>query len=344
MDYQISYKEGDFNPMMIADIPAGTGDGYRYAFNGMERDDQLKGVGNSYDFGARIYDPRIGRWLTPDPQEYRFSQLSTYVAFENAPISVVDLDGKSGVAEWKVDKEKTKTLIIKANFNYIEGTVDQKVLDAVKAEWNKTYSKIKYTGEDKKINVEFNISFSAHPEGTDLKKFDGSNGQNSLRPEDLSSREYEASNREGIAFDPTNAKEDVYQASNPSGDDPNAVISATAGDATDPANTITKAISHGVGHNLGLLHSDKGVMNDLDFKFRLKIRMPNQQNQKDEYYLQFSAGTLNHYNVQQLINRIPEMTEKKNSYWDGKTDSHFSDAEQKVITEDVSSTGVVIKK
>ncbi|MFK7059864.1 hypothetical protein V3Q90_06970 [Flavobacterium oreochromis] len=34
--------------------------GYRYGFNGKE-DDQIKGEGNSYDFGARIYDPRIGR-------------------------------------------------------------------------------------------------------------------------------------------------------------------------------------------------------------------------------------------------------------------------------------------
>jgi len=36
---------------------------YKYGFNGKEKDDEVKGNGNSYDFGARIYDPRIGRWL-----------------------------------------------------------------------------------------------------------------------------------------------------------------------------------------------------------------------------------------------------------------------------------------
>jgi hypothetical protein len=30
---------------------------YRYGFNGMESDDEVKGSKNSLDFGARIYDP-----------------------------------------------------------------------------------------------------------------------------------------------------------------------------------------------------------------------------------------------------------------------------------------------
>lgn len=33
---------------------------YRYGFNGMEQDEEIKGDdGSSLDFGARIYDPRI---------------------------------------------------------------------------------------------------------------------------------------------------------------------------------------------------------------------------------------------------------------------------------------------
>jgi RHS repeat-associated protein len=39
---------------------------YRYGFNGMEKDDEIKGEGNSLDFGARIYDPRLGRWLSEE--------------------------------------------------------------------------------------------------------------------------------------------------------------------------------------------------------------------------------------------------------------------------------------
>ncbi|WP_317044843.1 RHS repeat domain-containing protein, partial [Flavobacterium columnare] len=47
----------------------GASNQYRYGFNGKEKDDELKGEGNSYDFGARLLDPRIGRWFSPDPME-----------------------------------------------------------------------------------------------------------------------------------------------------------------------------------------------------------------------------------------------------------------------------------
>ena len=40
---------------------------YRYGFNGMEKDDELKGKGNSYTTEFRQYDPRSGRWLSLDP-------------------------------------------------------------------------------------------------------------------------------------------------------------------------------------------------------------------------------------------------------------------------------------
>ncbi len=43
------------------------GNPYTYGFNGMERDEEVKGAGNTYNFGARMYDPGIGRWPSVDP-------------------------------------------------------------------------------------------------------------------------------------------------------------------------------------------------------------------------------------------------------------------------------------
>jgi RHS repeat-associated protein len=84
--------------------------GYRYGFNGMERDDEVKGGGNYLDFGARGYDSRIGRWISVDP----LNQFhSSYVGLGNNPIKFYDVDGRYIVG---TDGEK-----VTAKINYSNG-------------------------------------------------------------------------------------------------------------------------------------------------------------------------------------------------------------------------------
>jgi RHS repeat-associated protein len=59
----------------------------------MEKDDEVKGSGNSLDFGARIYDSRLGRWLSIDPAFKKYPYLSSYIGFENNPTSIIDPGG-----------------------------------------------------------------------------------------------------------------------------------------------------------------------------------------------------------------------------------------------------------
>ncbi|MBT6747106.1 MAG: hypothetical protein HOB26_11165, partial [Flavobacteriales bacterium] len=66
---------------------------YRYGFVGKEKDDEIKGSGNSYDFEARIYDPRIARFLSVDPLAKSFPTLTPYQYAANQPIWAIDLDG-----------------------------------------------------------------------------------------------------------------------------------------------------------------------------------------------------------------------------------------------------------
>lgn len=78
----------------------------------MEKDDEIKGSGNSLDFGARIYDPRLGRFLSLDPLIHQFADISGYLYAINSPISFIDENGKNaGVYV----NHNTKTIIIKAN-------------------------------------------------------------------------------------------------------------------------------------------------------------------------------------------------------------------------------------
>ena len=71
-------------------------DVYRYGFNGKEKDEDGE-FGNltHYDYGARIYNPSIGRWLSRDPLEIKFTSWSTYNFGLNNPIRFNDPDGKS---------------------------------------------------------------------------------------------------------------------------------------------------------------------------------------------------------------------------------------------------------
>ncbi len=66
----------------------------RYGFNGEEKDDELKGAGNSYDFGARMLDPRVGRWLSLDPLAIVYPSLSPYNFVSNSPMIFIDPDGE----------------------------------------------------------------------------------------------------------------------------------------------------------------------------------------------------------------------------------------------------------
>jgi len=66
---------------------------YRFGFNGKEKDNEVKGIGNQQDYGMRIYDPRIGRFLSVDPLFKSYAWYTPYQFAGNKPISCIDLDG-----------------------------------------------------------------------------------------------------------------------------------------------------------------------------------------------------------------------------------------------------------
>lgn len=68
-------------------------DTYRYGYNGKENDNEVKGQGNSVDFGKRVLDTRLGRWLSVDPFFAKYSGKSPYNYALNNPIAFVDQEG-----------------------------------------------------------------------------------------------------------------------------------------------------------------------------------------------------------------------------------------------------------
>jgi len=69
---------------------------YRYGYNGMELDNEVKDNGNSYTTEFRQYDPRLGRWMSLDPLRGRYPWMSPYVGFNNNPIMFTDPLGLEG--------------------------------------------------------------------------------------------------------------------------------------------------------------------------------------------------------------------------------------------------------
>ena len=66
---------------------------YRFGYNGMEKVDEIYGDANAYDFGARIYDPRLGRFLAIDPLAAKYPGWSPYSFAIDNPIKFIDVNG-----------------------------------------------------------------------------------------------------------------------------------------------------------------------------------------------------------------------------------------------------------
>jgi RHS repeat-associated protein len=104
----------DYSPFgVMLDGRTMESDFVRYGFQGQEKDDEIKGKGNSYDMGARFYDPRTGRTPTIDPAFREYPSLSSYTGYGNNPIIFVDPDGKRIIIHYKDETGKNKKVKIK---------------------------------------------------------------------------------------------------------------------------------------------------------------------------------------------------------------------------------------
>ncbi|HBX62910.1 MAG TPA: hypothetical protein DEG63_07470, partial [Flavobacteriaceae bacterium] len=69
-----------------------------YKYNGKELQDELNL--NLYDYGARNYDPAIGRWFNIDPLAEKFINTTPYNYVLNNPVNMIDPDGMEAQDIW----------------------------------------------------------------------------------------------------------------------------------------------------------------------------------------------------------------------------------------------------
>lgn len=68
-------------------------DNYRFGFNGKEDISEVEGADNFQDYGMRIYNPRLSRFISTDPLAAKFPWWTPYQFAGNSPIGGIDLDG-----------------------------------------------------------------------------------------------------------------------------------------------------------------------------------------------------------------------------------------------------------
>jgi len=128
------------------------------------------------DFGARMYDNQISRWMTVDPKADKFNWQSPYVAMNNNPINIIDPNGKSG--EPIIDKTN-KVITITSNFIFYgehatPELAKQSAAD-IQNQWNGANGKVTIDGTEYSVkfvinsSVNINITADEIAKNTDIK-------------------------------------------------------------------------------------------------------------------------------------------------------------------------------
>ena len=81
-------------------VTPAAGSANRYRFSGKE-EQGFAGV-PWQDFGARMYDPDLARWTTPDPLAEKYPGISPYVYCNDNPVNLVDPDGRTPETVWDI--------------------------------------------------------------------------------------------------------------------------------------------------------------------------------------------------------------------------------------------------
>jgi RHS repeat-associated protein len=139
------YAFGMIMPGKNASTPA-----YRYGFQGQEKDDEIKGSGNSLNYEYRMHDTRLGRFFAVDPLASKYPYNSPYAFSENRVIDGLELEG----LEWvsfngdyavnisKMTDDEVAELFAKNNANFDSDWLDSDAkneyweVKTFKNEWN----------------------------------------------------------------------------------------------------------------------------------------------------------------------------------------------------------------
>jgi len=155
-----------------------TGD-YRYGFQGQEKDDEVKGEGNSVNYKYRMHDPRVGRFFAVDPLTKDYPQWGPYNFSGNQVIHMVELEGlepseNPANADYDEKVAKTDVLVIGGQSN-VNNSSDNLGANG-RLEGSMNCGNITCGMYEKTVNGETYVSDTEGPSANDYNMFVNKNG------------------------------------------------------------------------------------------------------------------------------------------------------------------------
>ena len=120
---------------------------YRYGFQGQEKDDEIKGSGNSLNYTFRMHDPRVGRFFAVDPLFRKYPFYTPYSFSGNKVTAFTELEGLEEswvIRDSKIVKAQGPTITVADGFKTYDMALiglhfkmhNQQSLDTFMALWD----------------------------------------------------------------------------------------------------------------------------------------------------------------------------------------------------------------
>ncbi|WCL81583.1 hypothetical protein PPO43_00540 [Saprospira sp. CCB-QB6] len=132
-----------------------SGEGYRFGFNGKE-DDRDWGTQNIQDYGFRLYNPSVGKFLSVDPLASKYPFYTPYQFASNTPITAIDIDGLESNVRFNVNEN------VKGRVDYQLGSKNEHKLTFYATSYRKDDIRMKSSEGTRAQIVDYSVIMSVN--------------------------------------------------------------------------------------------------------------------------------------------------------------------------------------